>query len=166
MSRINWAVYVAHPERCLLCDVWNSLPHAQRYTSPTTVSDTAQALDLGFWTALSTKPIELCPMHVHQMRTFDRSHEEQQEVRKAETIKPPSTNVAFLIGDVPRTQRQELMQTVQSLVDNPQRDTDIPPPPPPLPPDFDPNKIPCGICGVSVTRGEVHMCAVDEGDES
>src|SRR5271157_852301 len=68
---------------CLLCTIWARMPHAKKYTTPTTIQETEGALIIGYWFASRNKNVPpICERHMNVLETLDRAEEQRIENEK------------------------------------------------------------------------------------
>lgn len=68
---------------CLLCNMWNRMPYARKYTTPTTVAETEGALIVGYWLASRQEGVaRLCERHMNVVGILDQQEESRNEAEK------------------------------------------------------------------------------------
>lgn len=75
---------------CLLCVMWDKMPYAKRYTTPTTVGETEGSLVVGYWVATRQAAngvvVRLCERHMSVVNALDAQEERQKAVEAAKPV--------------------------------------------------------------------------------
>lgn len=116
---------------CVLCAMWDRMPHAKRWSTPVMPHEAEHALSVGYWLR-ARQPQDavarLCERHAILMDALD-----QAESHRAAPL-PVTQNIAQIIVNAP------------PVDDGPV--TEIPPK----------ETFQCPICHKMVTLGEMHPC--------
>ena len=91
---MNAPTLAAQPAvHCLLCALWRRMPHAARYTTPTTAQDTENAMVAGYWTASrGGQGARFCERHGAMLETMDLQEAARAEAEAALRAAEPSSD--------------------------------------------------------------------------
>lgn len=97
---------------CLLCHVWNRMPHAKRWSTPTSAQETEGALIIGYWFASRNKAVpRICERHMAVLEALDRQEEQRiaaEQNAKQNQVNPLPPEVQQQIAQFQLRQQQAL----------------------------------------------------------